>query len=448
MTDLVLHIGADGARHVHLRGERPAILRDVFTADGDDYRAPADAATAAALREAFEWCRPSLARGKRSIGLGDRLGLATAGHLRAIRESDYFPVLAQQSMREMGRAGRTPQQVMDDAMWGVIEADWRGGWGCDADHLKTIDDIDRCAEAGYIAYTLDPGAFVDETADHIDAGELDAKIAALPWDALRDTPDANLARYADGDWPYDAYPRAAAKYGRALAHVVALSEHLAATMGAEAFDLEISVDETDSVTTFAEHRYLAAELMRLGVPFNGLAPRYPGRFEKGVDYLGDLEPFAHAYAKHAAIARASGGYKLSLHSGSDKFSLFPIVARESGAALHVKTSGTSWLEALRAIAGVEPSLFRAIARLAIEGWEANRVSYHVSADPAQVMLHVEDSLLPMLLDQFNAREVLHVAFGAALAAHGGAILAALAAHREAYHAALHAHFGRHLRALA
>ena len=121
------------------------------------------AANAAALREALPFLAPQPLGLRKSAGCGDRLGLATPGHIRAVRRSAMAPILAQQSMRENARTGRTPQQVMDDAMWGVFQEGWRAGFGADADHLKTSADFDVCAAAGYTFYTVDPGEYVDNT---------------------------------------------------------------------------------------------------------------------------------------------------------------------------------------------------------------------------------------------------------------------------------------------
>ncbi len=150
--------------------------------------------------------------------------------------------------------------------------------------------------------------------------------------------------------------RAAAKYGRAIAHSATMYRHLAVAMGGRAYELEVSVDETETPTSPLEHFFVANELRRLGVQWVSLAPRYIGQFEKGVDYIGDLEAFDVELAKHAAIARVLGPYKLSIHSGSDKFSVYPIFARHAGELVHLKTAGTSYLEALRAIARVDRRL--------------------------------------------------------------------------------------------
>ncbi len=180
------------------------------------------------------------------------------------------------------------------------------------------------------------------------------------------------------------------------------------------FELEVSVDETDQPTSHAEHIYIASELKRLGVHWVSLAPRYVGRFEKGVDYIGDTGAFERDFAGHAAIARHFGPYKLSLHSGSDKFSIYPIAARLSQGLVHLKTAGTSYLEALRTIAALDTDLFREIYLFARDRYETDKASYHVSAELGRAPLPEDVTDWTALLDQFDAREILHVAFGSVL----------------------------------
>lgn len=405
------------------------------------YLCPTDATNAAAIRQILPWSAPQRVGLKKSIGCGDRLGIATPGHLRAVREGEMFPVLAQQSMREMERARRSPQKVLDDVTWGVIAANYQDGFACDADHLKTIEDINVCADAGYIGYTLDPGQHVDDEADHAETSALENKIAALPWDILQTTPAAHRTYFLEKNLSDMDYLRAAAKYGGALAHVTRLNQQLSQRLGRGGYDLEVSVDETASVTTLTQHRFIALELQRLNIDFIGLAPRFPGEFEKGVDYIGDVAVFEEAYQQHAALARELGGYKLSIHSGSDKFSLYPIIAKHSGEKVHLKTSGTSWVEALRVIAAKAPDLFQKILALAIEGYPQNRASYHVSARVDDIP---QTNDLPSLLDQFDAREVLHVSFGPVLAAFYQEIYTVLNTNLDTYWEMLHAHFRKHI----
>jgi hypothetical protein len=100
-----------------------------------------------------------------TFGFGDRLGLATPGHIAAVRGTKFAPVFAQQSVRENERTPRTPQQVMDDAKRAVEAAGWDLPWGADADHLKTVEDLPSFVEAGYTFFTVDPGEHVDNAAD-------------------------------------------------------------------------------------------------------------------------------------------------------------------------------------------------------------------------------------------------------------------------------------------
>jgi hypothetical protein len=268
----------------------------------------ADHGNAVALRAALPFTAPVRVGLRTSAGLGDRLGIATPGHVRAMRHvTGIVPVLAQQSIREMERTARTPDEVMDAATWGVFQEGWREGYGADADHLKTEADIDVCAAAGYIMYTLDPRDQVDNAAEDEPLDALERKYAALPWDELATDPGETRARYLGCTFPVEgdftvafdeaSLVRAACKYGRALAHLARLYRHLVRTMDDRPWELEVSVDEADTPTTPEEHYFIASELRRLGVAWVSLAPRYIGRFEKGVDYIGDLARFEADFAR-------------------------------------------------------------------------------------------------------------------------------------------------------
>jgi len=422
---------------------------------------PASPRNAAALRARLPWLRPQLLGLRTSAGMGDRLGLATPGHVRAVRAvgGNIAPIFAQQSIREMTRTGRSPQQVMDDAMWGIFQEGWREGVGADADHLKTTADIDACLAAGYTFFTIDPGEHVDNSAETATLAELCAIVEKLPFDLHPaatglESKTFDVEGHAIG---FDEHTllKAIAKYGRAIVHVVNMYKHLIQVTGGKNCELEVSVDETELPTTHAEHVYIATQLRRLGVEWVSLAPRYIGRFEKGVDYIGDLAAFEADFAVHAAIARQFGPYKLSLHSGSDKFSVYPIAARQTRGLVHLKTAGTSYLEALHAIAALDPAFFREIYAFARERYETDRATYLYSAELARAPLpqDVADADLPALLDQFDAREILHLTFGSVLTTRkpdGGwrfydHLMAMLRANPEAYAASLERHFVRHLK---
>jgi hypothetical protein len=418
----------------------------------------ADKQAAGVMQDALSFLRPRVIGVMPSVGCGDRLGIATAGHLQAVARSRMAPILAQQSVRENERTGRSPRDVMTDAVVGVFQEGWRRGFGADADHLKTSADIDAFAAAGFTFFTIDPGDHVDARADDATPGELAGLFQNLPWDRLESTP-ADLVKSLTAtpialdtgriEITEDAIYRAAVKYGRVIAHTVAMYRHLVDHMAGRPFELEVSVDETDTVTSLTEHIYIASELKRLGVRWISLAPRYVGEFEKGVDYIGDLEVFATSFAQHAAVAHAFGPYKLSLHSGSDKFSIYPIASRLAGDHVHLKTAGTSYLEALRAVARVAPDVFRKIVDLAIERYPVDRASYHVSAEIAALepVLAGPDEGLGVLLDDFHGREILHVTYGSVLnhPSLGAMLFEILTAHEDLYTELVARHFDRHLK---
>ena len=135
-------------------------------AAGGQFVAPLTPDNAAALRGALPHLRPAKFGLAMSVGMGDRLGLCSPGHVAAVKAvgGHINPVFAQQSVREMGRTNRTPRQVLDDATWGALQGGWQGAVGADADHLHTLEDIDRCVEAGFTFYTFDPNDHVNPEA--------------------------------------------------------------------------------------------------------------------------------------------------------------------------------------------------------------------------------------------------------------------------------------------
>jgi tagaturonate epimerase len=419
---------------------------------------PLDVANASVLRLLLKGLQPKLSGLSNSFGMGDRMGLATPGHVRALRTAGggIFPMFTQQSVRENARAGRNPSIVLADATWGAFQEGWQDGFGADADHLKTTDDIDAFVTAGYTFFTIDPGEYVDNTAEIDESSEILRKLNTLPWDVLETFPMDYLKKYAGtsadlGDRKIaiseDAASRALVKIGGALAHVVRMYRHLAGK--GNPFELEISVDETETPTSHTEHYIIASELKRLGVKWVSLAPRFCGRFEKGVDYIGDPKQLEADIAGHAALARKMGPYKLSLHSGSDKFAVYAILAEHTRGLFHIKTAGTSYLEALRVMAVAEPLFFREILTLARERFPQDRASYHISAmvDNVPAPQALKDDELPGLLDHPDARQVLHVTFGSVLTKLGDRLKTSIMAHEEAYYDGLVRHFTKHLNPL-
>jgi hypothetical protein len=453
-------VTAEGAPPPFEGETRPVTLEGVTYAVTLASRSPE---LAAQLRSALPFLAPRPLGLQTSAGCGDRLGLATPGHIQGLRATfghgrdeviTIAPIFAQQSIRENARTGRTPQEVLDDAMWGVFQEGWRQGYGADADHLMTLEDAESCVEAGYTFYTVDPGNYVDDRANTASPAELQVMLDTVPWDVLDDTENELVQRLTDAPIDLGAFEvqldpveivRAAAKYGHAVAHTLIMYQHIESMTGN--FEFEMSVDETETVTTLAEHIYIASELQRLGVHCVSLAPRYVGSFEKGVDYVGDIDAFEESFRKHHAVALAYGPYKLSLHSGSDKFRVYPVAHSVAGDLVHLKTAGTSYLEAVRAIADIDPALFRAIVAFARERYPEDRATYHVSAELSKMPVIDDwpDAELPTLLENFHAREVLHVTFGSVLNNNEfrQPFFEALRANETVYDAVLARHFQKH-----
>jgi hypothetical protein len=422
---------------------------------GGEVRLVADTSpeNALALRPALPWLTPSRFGLHTSAGFGDRLGLATPGHVRALQAVDAAinPVFAQQSIREMGRCGRTPRNVLDDATWGAFQAGWTKPVGGDADHLEQLDDIDATVAAGFVFYTLDPKAEVDPEAEHADAATIQQKVDGLDWAGL----DSDLATFTKRyvgqriDLEREAITldeesvlRAMAKYGPSLAHAMAMYRRLM-EKGIDC-EVEFAVDETDYPTKPAEHVVVVSELQRLGMEFVSFAPRFVGSFEKGVEYIGDINELQRDFEIHAELARALGPYKLSLHSGSDKFSTYPLIAEATKGVVHLKTAGTSWAEALRVIAHNDPDLMREVLALALDSFEANRKSYHLSCDPTRIPTNPTDDEVSQLMDRIDSRQVLHVGYGAILSEFGTRMYQVWNDNEEEHYGIIADHFVKHL----
>lgn len=425
---------------------------------------PMNHRNADAIRNLFAFTRPTLLGLPNSIGCGDRLGLANPAHLRAIAGTGFRPVLAQQSVRELERTNREAEDVIDAAAWAVFQEGYHDGFGADADHLKTAEDIDRYAKAGFTMFTLDIGAYVVNEAARLPIEEIRTRAYSLPWDVLNDSFDSLVARYANRRFSFDSgfviapliddVLRATVKYGAGIAQTVKLCSHLNEKWSAVPYEIELSVDETDTPTSPLEHFIIGSELKRLGVQLISLAPRFIGDFEKGIDYKGDLDTFRSEYVRHLKIAEKVGPYKISVHSGSDKFKIYSVIGSLGMGRVHVKTAGTSYLEALRTIAVADPGLFREILDCARSHFDMDRQSYHVTAEVAKLRPtkdYTEDELRA-LLSEDNARQILHVTFGTVLSKKNDSggyvfkdrIIKCLEEHEDIHYKHIIDHFRRHI----
>lgn len=417
-------------------------------------KAPKTHENACVLRKLFPWSAPTRVLGKeRSFGVGDRLGIATPGHIAVFKAYDAYPVLAQQSMRELTLTNRTYEDVLDCATFTVYRDGYEKGFGADGDHLKKAEDVRYALDLGYTMITLD-------CSDHIRndvAGMSDAEVnAAYQKDAgLEEIYLGKSFDVGEGitiSFDEMALRRIILVYGAAINFATEIYETFFKD-GKYNADFEISIDETLTPTTPLEHFFVANELVRRGVHFETMAPRFCGEFQKGIDYIGNLEQFTEEMTVHSQLARHFG-YKLSIHSGSDKFSTFPIIGEKTRGIFHVKTAGTNWLEAMRVVAMVDPKLYREVHAYALEAFDEATKYYHVTTDLTKIppLSEVSDAQLPEYFDWNDARQLIHITYGLILSrknADGSftfrdKLYRLWQENESTYTAALMRHIGRHL----
>ncbi len=294
--------------------------------------------------------------GTYSLGIGDRFGRQGKAQLAALCRAaeagvEVTPVW-NKSHREHQIIGTAPSAVRQEADAATAALGWDRAYHVDADHigLKTVDlflessDFFTLDVADAIGAPADPSS-VDAFVNAMEgfSGKLEIPGIAACFDVGR-TDIRGIA---------ETFLYAVQEAGR-------LYRHIAMAKGSDGFITEVSMDETSAPQTPVELFFILAALAREGIPAQTIAPKFTGRFNKGVEYVGDTARFAAEFRDDiCVIAHAVKAFglppdlKLSVHSGSDKFSLYPCIAdavRRSGAGLHLKTAGTTWLEELIGLA--------------------------------------------------------------------------------------------------
>lgn len=423
-----------------------------------------------ALQSIFDFTLPKPIGLTNSFGFGDRLGLANPAHVRALNDfnkksnNKFKPIFAQQSIRELNRTDRTPQDVIDASVWAVFQERYKDGFGADADHLKTNADIDLTAKAGFKTFTFDPSDFVLDGVENLNEVKINKLISELPVNEFEDSIQNIISRYENKKIEINKnfmlqpsaveIKKAILKYIRALNYLKKMYDHLMKNYPGKDYEVEISIDETDTVTSAFEHFFVVNELLKLKISFISLAPRFIGGFEKGIDYKGDIEIFKKEYLKHVMIAEHFGFYKLSFHSGSDKFKVYEAAASIKKSYIHIKTAGTSYLEALKVTAAADPDLFKEILEFSIKIFETEKETYYVSASVENIknLNQYTNQEIKDLFKLNDARQILHVAYGKVLTAKNGTeylfrnrIYDCLKKNEELHYKYLIEHFHKHLR---
>jgi hypothetical protein len=293
---------------------------------------------------------------KYTLGVGDRFAHQAAPQLRACvaaaaQGREIVPVW-NKSNREHMIVGSEPPSVKAAAVAAVRQLGWNSPWHVDADHIN-LTTVDRFLSASDF-YTLDVADYIGRPADR---AAVEAFVARHPELAGR-IEIAGIA--APFHTTRESVAQIAGKYLFAVQEAGRIYRHIEAAKGAGNFITEVSMDETDSPQTPPELLIILAAIADEKIPVQTIAPKFTGRFNKGVDYVGDVAQFSTEFAQDlAVVAHAVRAYglpdtlKLSVHSGSDKFSIYgPIreALRKVNAGVHVKTAGTTWLEELIGLA--------------------------------------------------------------------------------------------------
>jgi hypothetical protein len=296
---------------------------------------------------------------KYSIGTGDRFGRQGVAQLKAFLEAkekgfSIVPVW-NKSKREHTLINSSPIDTKKEADEAVAKLSWIDSYYVDADHIgiKTVDDFIEHSNF----FTLDVADFIDQPSSEKDltsflksASEFLGKLS-IP----------NVSQ--SFDITKEKLESIAAKYLTALNEASNIYKHISSIKGPSNFVTEVSLDENHNPQTPEELFFILFGLSLKGVPVQTIAPKFTGRFNKGIDYVGNVSQFTHEFEDDIAVIDYAiklfslpANLKLSVHSGSDKFSLYESInkiLKKSGAGVHLKTAGTTWLEELIGLAEAE-----------------------------------------------------------------------------------------------
>jgi hypothetical protein len=294
--------------------------------------------------------------GKFSIGVGDRFAHQAKAQLEACvlaRKAGVAVIpVWNKSNREHAIIGSDPSSVRAAADLAVKELRWGLPWFCDADHIN-LATVDRfLAHCDF--YTIDVADYIGKPAEQ---SSIDGFVKRHP--ELAGTVPLEGAG-GSIDITHELLRRTAGKFLFAVEEAGKIYRKIESAKGMGTFIPEVSLDETDAAQTPAELLIILAAIADEGIPVQTIAPKFSGRFNKGVDYVGDVSQFeTEMELDMAAIQLAVKSYglpanlKLSVHSGSDKFSIYPAIhasMKKFDTGVHLKTAGTNWLEELIGLA--------------------------------------------------------------------------------------------------
>ncbi len=309
---------------------------------------------------------------KFSMGIGDRFGRQGKAQLAAFilaaqKGAEIIPVW-NKSNREHLIVHSEPGEVRIEADAAVKALGWKHSYHVDADHIgiKTVDRF--IAPSDF--FTIDVADFIGKPAD-------DSAIAGLVQDLRKLCGEPAIAHLSSPmNIDEAAITRVGKKYLAAVQEAGRVFQHIAKAKGADRCIIEVSMDETDSPQTPDELLLILAAIAREGIPIQTIAPKFTGRFNKGVDYVGNMEQFEKEFNDDLAViaycVKEFGlpkNLKLSVHSGSDKFSIYQPIRRaikKHNAGLHIKTAGTTWLVEIGAVAEADEAGLALVREMYVE----------------------------------------------------------------------------------
>ena len=372
--------------------------------------------------------------------------MISCAHINAAKDYDIFPIIAQQSPRELEKTDRTFKGALLDAVMGYLESGSDEAFGADADHIKNEEYLNLAIEAGYSMYTLDLSDWLQTIDKTTDTSVALKNISATGASIISKYKEYELELPDHKSYKVDekALIDAALVYDKSLGQVKKFVEILRAKL--DDFELEISVDEYPRDTTIEDHLFVIEWLNLEGIDVHCLAPKFPGEFQKAVDFRGDINELKISLQRHVALAQKLGDYRLSLHSGSDKFSIYKIFSEATYGHFHVKTSGTSWLRAVEVVATFDQKLFSEMYQTCRDKLSENKKSYHVSINDSDFPSELPQDIMTFY-NTPNVQQLFHISYGTLLHKFKNRIIPILLTHEDKHYAAVSSHIKRHLEEL-
>lgn len=355
---------------------------------------------------------PSPCDKKTSFGTGDRLGLVSSSHLRILKNYPVFPIISQQSPRELIKTHRDFKDVLLKGILGVLESGYIGKFGADADHIKDEYYLNEGIKVGFSMYTLDISDFLEKIGnlEKIELQERFKKISSLSKKIIEKYKGKKINIFNKEYYEFNEEKlcESAIIYERGLDFIENVYRILKEKV--RDFDLEISIDEGERDTTLEDHLFVVEYLHEKGIDFWSLAPKFPGEFQKALDYQGNIDNFTSELKKHYTLSQKLEGYRLSLHSGSDKFSIYKTFSKITQKNFHIKTSGTSWLQGVKVIAKFAPSLFYELYTISLENLEESKKAYKVSIKKEDFPKEIEGDPIEFL-EKPEVKQLFHISYG-------------------------------------